>query len=661
MVETRTARLSLPQWSSGATDGPSREDFNEAFGNIEKWAARFEYGPLASRRAPLLADTYWVDETGTIYRDTGTAWEPIGSPRNALNIVKESGTAPAIRTENPQGFEDVDAIRTVHAGKNRFRVTGDGHVLASSARIWPSDAAAPASTYPGTFALATRSGAHAGVSVFGSAGQASNLLETKTSGGADLTQLTASGDVYTANRGSIGSLAPADSQLFVKGSQDARPEILVRGSNPSLHDGPTVQVQNSDGTVSLLKLDGRGRLAVGNRNNPAQLTGDVLALNTNATAQNNGATAQDQARLVFRNTSAGSGVAGLQTRQEPGDRANTASLGIFAGTSPDGAQAPERVRFGITPDKHGARFTSADDQWTPVVVRGTPGQTAPLVALQRGDGTNVAQFGPDGTLTARKVVSTSTDPSTMAGDLTVNGKITGQSLRAIQGSSTEVGVVSQIKAAAAAGSHFVAQDEQGVPRARINRDGTLEIGMDTNAVNPETTLLTMRGRQYRQNGKKLQAYDAEAGKWGSFESAFGAEYYATTRTDVDNSWTAIPWGGEANDTENAFTHLVNSPKVVVPFTGWYDVRALSHVTMNFTGSGAGTFRINNVLEMKYRRDFPRALGFDVVTIAISDLVFLNAGDSIEFMVKIDSFLFNVRTLNSGDYRSRMSLRFTGHA
>ena len=39
MAETRTLKFELPQWSSGTTDSPSREDFNEAFANIENWGA----------------------------------------------------------------------------------------------------------------------------------------------------------------------------------------------------------------------------------------------------------------------------------------------------------------------------------------------------------------------------------------------------------------------------------------------------------------------------------------------------------------------------------------------------------------------------------------------------------------------------------------------
>ena len=660
MVETRTPRLGLPQWSSGSQDSPSREDFNEAFLNLENRAGRWEEGTVANRPAPDVPGRYYTDtDTGTIYRDTGTAWTVVGTPTNELRITKTGGANPAITADVPAG-QTGDAFRSIHNNKIRFRVDAAGDLTASSVRFFQSDTAPPASNLASTVGIIPKSASAAGLTIWGNPAQFGNLIEGKIAAGADVYRVTPSGDALANARASVGSMSPADSQLFIAGSQETRPVILARSSNIALNNGPVIVAENRDGTAQLFRVDGTGRAALGNRNSPANVAGDLLAINTNQTGTNNGTSPIGNGRIAFRNLQNGYGVAGLDVQQEPGDGPSAASVGIFAGlASGDNGQSPERLRLGLTGEKIGARFTASAPDWRPLVVRGAPSQSAPLLSLLRDDGTPVATIAANGDITANKVTTASTDPSVLAGPLTSAGVVQGTALRAIQGAAADAGVLSQIRKNATSGAHFQAQDENGVVRARITREGTLEIGNDNSAVAAGAVLLTMRGQQYRQNGRKLQSYDADSGRWGSFESAFAAEYYATTSQAVANNWVAINWGGEQNDTENAYDQ--SGSMVFAPFTGWYDVRALSHVNMNFTGSGSATFRINNVLEMKYRRDFPRAFGFDVCTLSLNDLVYLNRGDRLEFMVAIDSFWFGVNTLNSGNYRSRMSIRFAGNA
>lgn len=662
MAETRTPRLGLPQWSSGTTDSPSREDFNEAFAQLEALAVRGEFGTLQARPAPGVVNRLYTDVDGAIYRDTGVVWQQIGSPKNALNIVKESGTEPAIRAEIPSGFT-ADAIRTVHNGKTRFKVEANGDMVASSVRAYQSDTAAPAANLPTTFGIIPKSASASGIGVWGNPGQTGNLLETKSSSGSALTNLSSSGDLFAIGRGSFGAIDAAASQLFVKGTQESRPVILARSTNPLLGIGPVLVAENSDGTFQLMKLDASGRLAVGHRGNAAVLPGDLLALNTNVTGANNGQTPIAVGRLAFRNATNGFGVAGMDARQEPGDGPGSASLGIYAGTSADNASSPERARFGINPEKLGARFTASAPDWTPLTVKAVEGQVASLLTAQRADGTDVAVIANDGTIFGRSFQGVSTDQSNIQGSFDAAGSIAGASFSAHQDAPGAVaGYKSAIRRDATVKSpHFHATDEVGRNRARLNYDGSLELGMDTDALASGATLLTMRGQQYRQFGRKLQSYDADAGRWGSFESAFAAEYYALTAQNVKNQWVAINWGGEANDTENAFGHTAGQAKIQMPFTGWYDVRALAHVNMNFTGSGSATFRINNTLELKYRRDYPRALGWDVCTLSLNDLVYLNKNDILEFMIQIDSYFFSTNTLNTGEYRSRLSIRFAGNA
>lgn len=659
MAETRTLKLGLPQWSSGQTDSPSREDFNEAFANLEKWAGRFEVGTLAARRAPGIQDTFYVDENGTIYRDTNTAWQQIGSPKNFLNIVKETGTDPAIRSEIPSGFTG-DAYLSVHNGKPRFRVQANGDVVSSSVRAYQSDTAAPASNLPTTLGIIPKSASASGLTLWGNPGQTGNLVETKTSTGADLAQVNSSGDVNTVGRVSVGSLQPAASQMFVKGTQEARPVILARSSNPLLGTGPVFVAENSDGTFQLLKVDASGRAALGHRGNPALLPLDLLSLNMNYTETNSGAAPIPAGRVVLRNGPTGFGVAGLDVRQEPGDGPSTASMGLFAGAAGPNAEAAERIRFGLTREKIGARLVSSAPDWTPAVIKGVSGQVADLLTLQRQDGTAIASIGADGAIRGKSITVTSTDDNVFPGKVVTPSIVQGAALRAIQTATGVGGVLSQLRPDSTV-PFFTAQETDGTVRARLNLDGSLEIGKDLEALPAGATMLTMRGQEYRQFGRKLQSYDQDAARWGSFESAFAAEYYSLAAQNVKNAFVPIIWNGEANDTEGAFGYTNGGTKITVPFTGWYDVRALAHCDMNFTGSGTASFRINNVDEMKFRRDYARALGWDIVTLTLNDLVYLNRGDTLEFIIKIDSFFFTTKTRNTGDYRSRLSIRFAGNA
>lgn len=660
MTETRTPRMRLPQWSSGTTDSPSREDFNEAFFNLEKWAGRFEYGPLADRPSPEVEGRYYVDTDGVIYRDTGTQWAQVGFPKNAVKITKTEGNEPALWIDLPASTT-ADAIRTTHDNKNRFRVQANGDVVASSTRLYQSDAAAPANNLPHTVGVTSKSANASGVTVYGAAAQSGNLIETKTSTSADLTQITASGDVNTLGRLMAGSLTPQDAQLYIQNSGTTRPALLARTNTTLPNANTAVAVENQSGATQLLKLDNSGRLAVGNRDNKAINAADNVAVNSNYTATNSGTSSLIQAQLVFRNTASGFGVGGLVVRQQPGDTSAGSSLGVVAGTAGADGLAPERVRFGVNDAKHGARFVANEPDWAPVVVRGAVSQAADLLLAQDSDENKVAGINYRGDGVLRSLATTGTGLNAFSGPITSAGEIQGTNLRVIQGSGNNAGVLSQIKTTATTGQHFLAQDENGAAKARLNRDGTLEIGMDTNAVAAGAVLLTMRGQQYRQNGRKLQSYDQAAQRWSTFESAFAAEYYTQTSQSVKNAWVAINWFGETNDTENAFGFTSGSSKITVPFTGWYDVRALAHCSMNFTGAGSATFRINNNLELKYRRDYAKAVGFDVVTLSLNDLVYLNANDTLEFMIQIDSFFFTATTLNSGDYRSRCAIRFAGYA
>lgn len=83
MAVTTTPRVGLTRWSAG-TDPLRRSQLDTAMANIEKYLMRAETpGTLAARPAAGIVDRYYyATDVKCLYRDTGAAWEAVGSDIN---------------------------------------------------------------------------------------------------------------------------------------------------------------------------------------------------------------------------------------------------------------------------------------------------------------------------------------------------------------------------------------------------------------------------------------------------------------------------------------------------------------------------------------------------------------------------------------------------
>lgn len=112
MAESQTARLGLWSWTAG-TDTPNRSDFQTSFQNLETLTAIDKQGSAASRPAAGVVGTYYfATDSGTLYRDNGTAWVAVGGAQinavvanNAVDAVSLTINALAGTTANIQEWK----------------------------------------------------------------------------------------------------------------------------------------------------------------------------------------------------------------------------------------------------------------------------------------------------------------------------------------------------------------------------------------------------------------------------------------------------------------------------------------------------------------------------------------------------------------------------
>lgn len=186
--------MTLPQWSNVLTDGPSMADFDEAFANLEKWAARDEQGTMAQRPSPgVRGRFYTATETGAVYRDTGTAWQVVGAVVAGQTVTAGAAgsVAQVVRGAAGQGAnlsEWQDAGGAVLA-----RVGAAGGVVA----VGPASRSAFGGSFISGVALAGIASAAGLVPLVarGSDGQTANLQEWQAGDGSVLASVGPGGGV----------------------------------------------------------------------------------------------------------------------------------------------------------------------------------------------------------------------------------------------------------------------------------------------------------------------------------------------------------------------------------------------------------------------------------------------------------------------------------
>lgn len=129
MVESRTARMRLVQWSSG-TDSPQRVDFNETFLNIETLAAIDQQGTLSDRPSPSkMGMYYFATDQGTLYRSDGLSWAVVGA--SVLSqLVRPARTDAVAQTIQGLASQTADLQRVLASTGTLYqRVRSNGDLI----------------------------------------------------------------------------------------------------------------------------------------------------------------------------------------------------------------------------------------------------------------------------------------------------------------------------------------------------------------------------------------------------------------------------------------------------------------------------------------------------------------------------------------------------
>lgn len=135
MVESRTARMRLVQWSSG-TDSPQRVDFNETFLNIETLAAIDQQGAYNDRPAPSKKGMYYfATDQGTLYRSDGLSWAVVGASVFS-QFVRPARTDDVAQTVQGLPSQTADLKRVISgAGVLYQRVRSNGDLIHGPLRV----------------------------------------------------------------------------------------------------------------------------------------------------------------------------------------------------------------------------------------------------------------------------------------------------------------------------------------------------------------------------------------------------------------------------------------------------------------------------------------------------------------------------------------------
>jgi hypothetical protein len=221
MAETRTTRFSLPQWGAG-TDAPSRSDFNEAFLQLETWAARDEQGTFASRPAFGMRGRYYWDTTNTVlWRDTGTSWVVVGSGvQDELTVASVAGNnALRVRGASSQTADIMQVQNNSGTVLNAFTSAGD---LANAyGRLVGGSGTALARQGNATLSLTPSAAANPAIVLKAQASQTGDLAQFMDSSNSVLSKVGPDGSI-TAPKVMVTNTTPsASGDLVSKGYVDS--------------------------------------------------------------------------------------------------------------------------------------------------------------------------------------------------------------------------------------------------------------------------------------------------------------------------------------------------------------------------------------------------------------------------------------------------------
>lgn len=431
MVESRTARMRLVQWSSG-TDSPQRVDFNETFLNIETLAAIDQQGTYNDRPAPSKTGMYYfATDQGTLYRSDGLSWAVVGA--SVLSqLVRPARTDAVAQTIQGLASQTADLQRVINsAGVLYQRVRSNGDLIhgplrvsqaartATATETVPTDSAATldnGSTSMWGLSLLNNTGnttgffraVRGGSTVFsvGPTGVVTTPAVVLTSAPTDGSHATTksyvdnlvSSTVYTLEGGQISGLLPvskggtgrttAPTGSYLRGNSTGTAFEAVTPSNLRTD----IDAATSGHGHSLTDANITGTLPVnqgGTGATTAPAARDALgvpaaSVNLSAGAGLSGGgdlTANRTFQVVFEGNGSASTVARSDHGHSLTDANVTGTLTVNQGGTGATTAAAARTNLGVAPTTHGHSLTDSNITGTLPVNQGGTGATSASAGL----------------------------------------------------------------------------------------------------------------------------------------------------------------------------------------------------------------------------------------------------------------------------------------
>lgn len=378
MTETRTARFSMPQWSAG-TDSGSRLDFNEAFANLELWAARDENGTRAARPAAGIRGRYYTaSDTKVIYRDNGTTWDVVGAVIEGATSIPAatSGVAQILKGLASQTGDLLQAQDSAGTVLSRIRKDGTLYITNAPSHIGgagdiPAVGLAITAFNTTTVPLILRT----------LASQVTDSQKWQDSSGADVARMQADGTfrpkaVYVADTTFSGQAlitkTYADANYASSTSGTVANRLSITGATPELQApnvGAYFRITTSNaaaGDTEAMRITANGGIAIGG------IGAAVVPLLVKGTASQtaNATEWRDSASVLLASVSS----AGLITANNF-TTAGTVAAKLLRSTA-----------------------TAATD--IVEIIKGVASHTANLTEWQSNTGTVLSSIGADGTFSA---------------------------------------------------------------------------------------------------------------------------------------------------------------------------------------------------------------------------------------------------------------------
>jgi hypothetical protein len=215
MTKTLTPRVGVPQWSD-KLDLVGRADFNTAFLNIENRVATDYQGARAARPAAEFRGRYYfAQDTGVLYRDTGSTWDVVGSNVEghfsvAPNVSSRAGTFKGLTNQSS------DIVRVLAGDDTPLSVfTRHGALKSGGVYIAGNSNESVTERLGGSVFSATSLGTTQPAGVFkGFTGQTGHILQVRNSSDSVMSYFSATGDLNVPRAFASGDITPSSTREF---------------------------------------------------------------------------------------------------------------------------------------------------------------------------------------------------------------------------------------------------------------------------------------------------------------------------------------------------------------------------------------------------------------------------------------------------------------